>query len=169
MKSFNDAKIDLSKKVCRVLRSAGKECYVVGGAVRDLIIGNSIHDIDITTNAKPSDVIDIFSKAGMKVIPTGIKFGTVTAIVGDNPVEITTYRADGKYTDFRHPDTVTYASSIEADLSRRDFTVNAMAYDPIDDTLKDPHDGQGDIKRKVIRAVGSPAERFDEDLPEIQI
>lgn len=161
--STNDVMIDLARKTCSVLRENDKECFMVGGAVRDMIMGNSIHDIDITTNALPDEVIDIFSRAGIKTVPTGIKFGTVTALMGHDPVEITTYRKDGQYSDFRHPDTVSYASSIESDLSRRDFTINAMAYDPIDKILKDPNDGQKDIKHKIIRAVGNPVKRFDED------
>jgi poly(A) polymerase/tRNA nucleotidyltransferase (CCA-adding enzyme) len=162
--STNDVMMTTAMEICGILRNNGKECYMVGGSVRDMIMGNSIHDIDIATNALPEDIINIFSMADIKTISTGIKFGTITVLMKHNPVEITTYRKDEKYSDFRHPDSVLYASTIENDLSRRDFTINAMAYDPVDKILKDPNDGQKDINRKIIRAVGNPAEKLNEDI-----
>jgi tRNA nucleotidyltransferase/poly(A) polymerase len=156
-------KMDIARDTCIMLHDNGKECYVVGGGVRDMIMGVPIHDVDIATNAVPGDVSKIFSNAGMRVIPTGIKHGTVTVLVDNEPVEITTYRSESTYSDRRHPDVVTFTGTIEDDLSRRDFTINAMAYDPVTGILKDPHGGQDDIKNKMIRTVGNPDDRFDED------
>ena len=159
----NDAMIDLAKRTCAVLKENGRECYVVGGAVRDMIRGSEMHDIDIATNATPPEVMTFFSNSGKKVIPTGIDFGTVTVMMDGTAVEITTYRKDGKYSDFRHPDSVAYSAKVEDDLERRDFTINSMAYDPISAVLKDPHGGQKDLASGIIRAVGNPSARFEED------
>ena len=128
-----------------------------------MIRGTTVHDVDIATNATPVEVTRAFEKAGKKVIPTGIKFGTVTVLMDGEPVEVTTYRKDGRYSDFRHPDEVSFSTSVEDDLERRDFTINAMAYDPVDGVLKDPHGGQNDLDKGIIRAVGNPDTRFLED------
>ena len=142
------------------LHAAGYEAYAVGGAVRDSIMGRSADDYDIATSALPAQTEAVF--AGYRVIETGIQHGTVTVIAGGAPVEITTFRVDGSYSDNRHPDEVTFTTSIEADLSRRDFTVNAIAYAPGRGYI-DPFGGRTDIDSRRIRCVGAPDRRFDED------
>ena len=142
------------------LHSAGFESYIVGGCVRDSLLGIPAHDFDVTTNALPQEVIDVFSD--MNVIETGIKHGTVTVVSGGENVEITTHRIDGEYLDNRRPSDVTFTRNIENDLSRRDFTVNAMAYSP-HSGLVDLHGGVQDLDRKIIRCVGEPDRRFGED------
>lgn len=141
------------------LEDAGYEAYVVGGCVRDRVLGRAPKDWDICTSARPEQVKEVF--CGEKIFDTGIKHGTVTILMGD-PVEITTFRLDGEYLDSRRPETVTFTSDIEADLARRDFTVNAMAYSPRTGFI-DPFGGQADLKKGIIRAVGDPDERFRED------
>ena len=140
------------------LNEHGYDGYIVGGAVRDYIMGNVPHDWDIATNAKPDQVKAMFSKT----IDTGIKHGTVTAMLAGTGYEITTYRCDGKYSDGRHPDDVSFVNSIEEDLARRDFTINAMAMDA-EGRIVDPFGGMDDLKRGVIRCVGNPDDRFSED------
>ena len=116
-------------------------------------MGRDIHDTDITTNALPEQIMEAFS--GYRIIPTGIRHGTVTVICGDVPYEITTYRIDGEYTDHRRPDSVEFTSDIAEDLARRDFTVNAIAMDR-HGNIVDPFGGREDIERKLIRCVGAP-------------
>ena len=145
--------------LCNALITKGFTAYVVGGAVRDAAMGRTPKDYDIATSATPEEVTAYFDQ----VIPTGLKFGTVTVISDGLEMEVTTYRADGRYEDGRRPTEVHYADSIEEDLSRRDFTVNAMAVNPLTDRLIDPYDGMGDIKAKLIRAVGDAVKRFTED------
>lgn len=142
------------------LEKAGFEAYIVGGCVRDLCIGNQPHDFDITTNALPEQIIQVF--ADKKVILTGLKHGTVTVIHNGETFEVTTFRIDGKYSDSRRPDSVKFTSSLKEDLARRDFTMNAMAMDK-NGTLYDYHNGKSDIENHVIRCVGSPEMRFTED------
>lgn len=142
------------------LKNAGYEAYVVGGAVRDSILGKEPHDYDIATNARPQQIMEVFSE--YEVVPTGLQHGTVTVVIDHIPVEITTYRCDGKYSDGRHPDDVKFVDTIEEDLSRRDFTINAMAYSP-DDGLIDPFGGMEDIHNKQIRCVGLSEDRLKED------
>lgn len=144
--------------ILQTLISNGYEAYVVGGAVRDLIMGNEPHDYDITTNARPEQIKACFEKT----VDTGIKHGTVTVMLDGEGFEVTTYRCDGKYSDGRHPDDVTFVDDIKADLARRDFTINAMAMD-IDGNIIDPFGGQEDIADECIRCVGDPAQRFNED------
>ena len=132
---------------------------MVGGAVRDVLLGKEASDWDITTNARPEDMIRIFHK----VIPTGIAHGTVTIHFMGKEIEATTYRCESDYTDGRHPDKVSFDATLEEDLSRRDFTMNAIAASLSDGKIIDPFDGQKDIKNKTIRTVGSPKERFLED------
>ena len=134
--------------------------YIVGGCVRDAIMGRACNDWDITTSALPQQTKDIF--ADKKVIETGIAHGTVTVIVDGEHYETTTFRADGEYTDHRHPDEVCFSRNIDDDLSRRDFTINAMAYSP-QNGLVDLFGGVSDISSKIIRAVGDPHKRFEED------
>lgn len=142
------------------LHENGYEAYVVGGSVRNMMLGISVDDFDITTNALPNETKLLFPD--FTVVETGIKHGTVTVVVNGENVEITTYRTEGEYTDSRHPDKVEFTSSLELDLSRRDFTVNALAYDG-EGAVVDLFHGEEDIKNKVIRAIGNPYERFNED------
>ena len=147
------------KEIARILNMEGFQCFLVGGSVRDSIMGFTPKEYDIATDAKPEDVQGIFKYT----IPTGIKHGTVLVILDDMHVEITTFRSDGNYSDGRHPDRVEYTASIEDDLPRRDLTINAMAYNVLDGALIDMFDGMKDIKNKIIRSVGNPYERFTED------
>ena len=156
---MNEIKIPKSvTHILNKLNEHGYEGYIVGGAVRDYVMDNEPHDWDIATNAKPDQVKAIFSKT----IDTGIKHGTVTAMMAGTGYEITTYRCDGKYSDGRHPDDVSFVDSIEEDLARRDFTINAMAMDA-EGNIVDPFGGLDDIKKGVIRCVGNPDDRFSED------
>ncbi len=139
--------------------AAGFQCHLVGGAVRDILLGRAHTDYDVATDALPSQVMPLFRR----VIPTGIKHGTVTVLFKETTFEVTTFRTEAGYTDGRRPDTVTFAPTIEEDLSRRDFTINAIAYDLRAERVEDPYDGRGDLKRRLIRAIGDPAERFRED------
>lgn len=143
--------IDIPKNVELILHElneCGFEAYIVGGCVRDSIMNRTPKDWDICTSALPEQVMDVFEN--YKIIPTGLKHGTVTLIVDDEPYEITTYRIDGEYEDNRHPKEVKFTSCIEDDLSRRDFTINAMAYNP-GVGLIDIFGGKDDIEKKVIR------------------
>lgn len=142
------------------LNSCGYEAYIVGGCVRDSIIGTTPHDWDICTSALPEQVIEVFE--GYKIIPTGLKHGTVTIIIDNSQYEVTTYRIDGKYEDNRHPKEVSFTSDLKEDLSRRDFTINAMAYSP-SVGLVDFFGGKSDIRNKIIKCVGKPDDRFNED------
>ncbi|WP_437757546.1 CCA tRNA nucleotidyltransferase [Sorangium sp. So ce1389] len=145
--------------ICRRLRERGKRGWIVGGCVRDLLRGQPAKDWDVATDARPDEVVASFRK----VIPTGIQHGTVTVLVRGVPYEVTTLRGDGTYSDGRRPDRVEFVDDITADLARRDFTMNAIALDPVDGHLIDPFGGQRDLEAKVIRAVGDPSERFAED------
>ena len=142
------------------LYRGGYRGYAVGGCVRDMLMGKEPHDFDITTDAFPSETCECF--ADCEVILTGLKHGTVTVVYEGENIEITTFRADGEYLDNRHPSEVTFVRNIADDLSRRDFTVNAMAYNPAIG-LVDMFDGISDIEKKIIRCVGVPDERFNED------
>ncbi len=142
------------------LEDSGFEAYVVGGCVRDSIMGREMSDWDICTSAMPDEVLEVFSDK--RTIPTGIKHGTVTVIFEDTPLEITTYRTDGSYSDSRRPDSVKFGATLEEDLSRRDFTCNAIAYSP-KRGFADPFGGAQDIENGIIRAVGNAEERFSED------
>ncbi|WP_246363724.1 CCA tRNA nucleotidyltransferase [Halobacillus locisalis] len=140
------------------IEAAGGEAYIVGGAVRDALIGRPIGDVDIATSLRPEEIQNIFEK----VIPIGIEHGTVMVRYHSESYEVTTYRKEEGYEDFRHPDEVTFVGDIREDLARRDFTMNAMAMGK-DQTIVDPFGGQQAIKDKVIQAVGHPKERFFED------
>lgn len=144
--------------IIQTLKQHGYDAYIVGGCVRDSILGKLPHDYDICTDAKPDEIIKTFPDT----IPTGIKHGTVTVLMNKIPYEVTTYRIDGEYTDNRHPDRVEFTNKLTEDLKRRDFTINAMAYNP-DAGLIDPFDGRGDIERKIIKCVGCAEDRFNED------
>ena len=145
--------------ICKKLRDYGYESWVVGGAVRDSLMGRDAHDWDICSNARPEQVIKLF----FHVIETGIQHGTVTVMLDDEGFEVTTFRGEGTYSDGRHPDSVQFLNTIEEDLARRDFTMNAIAYDPIRDTFSDPFYGRSDLENGLIRAVGKPEDRFRED------
>lgn len=147
-----------AKFIIETITAAGFEAYVVGGCVRDSILGRRPEDWDITTSAKPEEVKELFNRT----IDTGIQHGTVTVMLDKEGFEVTTYRIDGKYEDGRHPSEVTFTPSLEEDLKRRDFTINAMAYND-NVGLVDLFGGIDDIKAKIIRCVGNAEERFNED------
>ena len=147
-----------AEKILRILEENGYEAYVVGGCVRDSVLGRTPDDWDITTSAKPEQVKELF----YRTIDTGLKHGTVTVLMDKEGFEVTTYRVDGDYEDGRHPKEVLFTSSLEEDLKRRDFTINAMAYHP-DRGLVDLFHGMDDIRNKVIRCVGRTLERLQED------
>ncbi len=142
------------------LEAAGYSAYAVGGCVRDHVLGFTPHDYDICSAATPEEMQRVFR--GERTIETGLKHGTLTVLLSGMPLEITTFRVDGAYSDGRHPDSVQFTARVEDDLSRRDFTINAMAYSPTAG-LVDPFGGRADCERGVIRCVGNPAERFGED------
>lgn len=144
--------------VLRTLHEHGHEAFVVGGCVRDSLLNKTPADWDVTTSAMPSEVKECFAHTA----DTGIQHGTVSVIVEHEPVEVTTYRVDGTYSDGRHPDTVRFTCSLEEDLARRDFTINAMAYNE-ETGLQDPCGGRTDLRNGVIRCVGAPEQRFSED------
>ena len=144
----------------RLLNEGGYEAYLVGGCVRDDMLGILPHDYDICTAALPEEMQQVFH--AFRTVETGLKHGTLTVLVDSEPLEITTYRLDGEYLDNRHPKEVTFTRNLENDLSRRDFTVNAMAFHP-DLGLVDLFGGREDCKRKTIRCVGNAATRFTED------
>lgn len=154
-------------KIAKIMQNHGYRAYAVGGCVRDSIMGRCPSDWDMTTNASPEKMIEIFDSEGVRTIPTGLKHGTVTVLLDGETFELTTFRIDGSYTDSRHPDAVTFTDKLADDLCRRDFTVNAMAADPLadgeNDEITDLFGGREDIKSKVIRAVGEPERRFFED------
>ena len=136
------------------LHRAGHRAYVVGGCVRDGLLGRVPHDWDLCTSATPQQVLELFGAE--RCIPTGLQHGTVTVKQDGQCYEVTTFRTEDGYTDGRHPDHVAFVSRVEADLARRDFTINAMAYDP-EEGLVDPFDGRGDLARGLVRAVWLPA------------
>lgn len=142
------------------LESSGFKAYLVGGCVRDMLLGRTVGDFDITTDALPEQVTEVFSD--LKVIPTGIKHGTVTVIYDSTPFEITTFRVDGGYSDSRRPDSVSFTPSLEEDLARRDFTVNAIAMDK-NGNITDLFGGLDDLKARTLKCVGDPVKRFSED------
>jgi tRNA nucleotidyltransferase (CCA-adding enzyme) len=149
--------------VLKVMQSAGYEAYVVGGCVRDLVMGYNPHDWDICTNCKPDKTKEVLNNSNIKVTTVGIEYGTVVALMATQEVEVTTYRADGQYSNNRKPDSVTYVTNIAEDLSRRDFTINAMAIDPINNKFIDEFGGLIDINNNILRCIGNPDERFQED------
>lgn len=144
--------------VLDTLQSSGHEAYIVGGCVRDLLCGKEPHDFDITTSALPHEVSALFEKT----VDTGIKHGTVTVIIGNTPIEVTTFRTEGEYVGHRRPDSVAFVGEVNEDLSRRDFTVNAMCYNH-NEGIVDLFGGKADIENRILRAVGDPHKRFCED------
>ena len=160
-KEMNAIRIEIPEKakfIIETIMNAGFEAYVVGGCVRDSILGRSPEDWDITTSAKPEQVKELF----LRTIDTGIAHGTVTVMLDKEGFEVTTYRIDGKYEDSRHPKEVTFTPNLEEDLKRRDFTINAMAYNE-ESGLVDLYGGLADIENKIIRCVGDAEARFTED------
>ena len=156
-------KIKITKDIAEIFdrfASSGYEAFLVGGCVRDALMGLTPHDYDFTTNATPEQVHEIF--ADYHIIDTGIKHGTVTLMVNHEPYEVTTYRKETGYDDHRHPNSVSYSQTLYEDLVRRDFTVNAMAYNP-ETGLVDYFDGVSDLNNSILRCVGNPDERFEED------
>lgn len=141
------------------MKESGFSCFLVGGAIRNILMKQKAKDYDLATNALPEEVMGIFRRT----IPTGIKHGTVTVLFKNSQLEVTTFRIDGKYSDSRRPEEVHFSDSLLEDLKRRDFTINAIAFDLINKKLVDPHQGQKDLKKKIIRAIGNPVERFNED------
>jgi len=148
------------RRIIDRLQENGFHGYAVGGCVRDSLLGRTPHDWDITTDARPEQVLSIFRD--FHVIETGLQHGTVTVRIDHEPYEVTTFRVDGEYSDGRHPDEVRFTASVEEDLARRDFTVNAMAYNDTDGLI-DPFGGQADLKNRILRCVGDPERRFTED------
>lgn len=146
--------------VLNKLNSRGFGAYIVGGCVRDFMLKNDPSDFDITTNALPCEIKECFDEH--KIIETGVKHGTITIIINSQKIEITTYRVEGKYSDNRHPDKVTFSCNLYDDLIRRDFTINAMAISSSGELI-DNFNGRADLKNKIIRAVGDPSKRFTED------
>jgi tRNA nucleotidyltransferase (CCA-adding enzyme) len=145
--------------LCERLRSQGKRAWIVGGCVRDMLRGRDGNDWDVCTDARPDELMKIFPRA----IPTGIDHGTVTVVSNKVHYEVTTLRGESAYSDGRRPDAVSFVDDIQADLARRDFTVNAIAVDPVSGALIDPFGGRADLAAGVLRAVGDPMERFSED------
>lgn len=148
------------KELINILHSNGYEAFLCGGAVRDSILGRPIHDYDITTSATPDEMMEVFKDK--RIIETGLQHGTITIVIDGEGYECTTYRIDGNYSDSRRPDSVTFTRSLEEDLKRRDFTINAMAYND-EVGLVDPFNGMEDIKYHKIRCVGRAEDRFSED------
>lgn len=147
------------REVIKRFNAAGYQAYLVGGSVRDMIMGREIFDYDICTSALPKEVYEVFSEE--KIFETGIKHGTVTLLYKDIPFEITVFRKETGYSDHRHPDKVIFGATLEDDLVRRDFTINAICYDG--EKYIDRHGGIQDIENRIIRAVGDPEKRFSED------
>lgn len=146
-------------EVVTVLQKAGHRAFLVGGCVRDLLRGQAPTDFDVATSARPASVQALFKR----VIPTGLEHGTVTVVLHGTHVEVTTFRAEADYADGRRPSRVDFHEDVEADLSRRDFTINAMAWDPVSHLFVDPFGGQKDLEAGVVRCVGDALERFSED------
>lgn len=157
---MNSIKIpSVLQKMNSIFEQNGFKAYLVGGAVRDALMGKEPSDLDLTTDATPEQVMQIFNK----VIPTGIAHGTVTVHFMKEEIEVTTFRTESDYSDGRHPDKVSFTRNLEEDLSRRDFTMNAIAASIKNGEISDPFNGRNDIKQKIIRTVGNPYERFSED------
>lgn len=152
-------------RIAEILSKSGYKAYAVGGCMRDVIMGRHPNDWDMTTDCSPEGMLAIFNAAGIRTIPTGLKHGTVSVLLDGEIYECTTFRIDGSYTDSRHPDKVTFTADLSEDLRRRDFTVNAMAGDPLSSTgeIVDIFGGRKDIEKRIIRAVGDPVTRFTED------
>lgn len=159
MKAILDPPPAAVLRVVAALHAAGYEAWLVGGCVRDRLQGRPVNDWDVTTDAEPTRVQALFPK----VIATGLQHGTVTVVEDHLPIEVTTYRVEEGYTDGRRPDRVAYTRDLKEDLARRDFTINAIAWDPESGVIVDPFGGRVDLRARLLRAVGDPVERFTED------
>ncbi|HET6496681.1 MAG TPA: CCA tRNA nucleotidyltransferase, partial [Thermoleophilia bacterium] len=147
-----------AERIVGTLRAAGHEAYFAGGCVRDLVMGAAPHDYDVTTSARPDEVMALFERT----VAVGAAFGVVLVILGGREYEVATFRTEGAYSDGRHPDAVAYATA-EEDVKRRDFTINGLLYDPVEERVIDHVSGRADIERRIVRTIGSPDERFAED------
>lgn len=150
--------IEMARRIVAKLRKAGHEAYFAGGAVRDIIMGHPPQDIDVTTSARPEEVMDLF----YRTVPVGASFGVVVVMVGDASFEVATFRSEGKYLDGRRPAEVSYSTARE-DVKRRDFTINGLLYDPEEDEVIDFVEGRRDIELGIVRSIGDPERRFSED------
>lgn len=162
-KDYNEIIPSDAIRVIETLNNSGYEAYLVGGCVRDMLMGVEPHDWDICTNAKPEETKRVMKEHKIYTFDSGIKHGTITAVLNGENYEVTTYRSEADYSDGRHPDRVEFITDIHEDLKRRDFTINAMAYNPLTGELIDDFNGHLDLKNGIIRAVGNASERFDED------
>ena len=162
-KEYNEIIPSDAIRVIETLNNSGYEAYLVGGCVRDMLMGVEPHDWDICTNAKPEETKRVMKEHKIYTFDSGIKHGTITAVINGENYEVTTYRSEADYSDGRHPDKVEFITDIHEDLKRRDFTINAMAYNPLTDELIDDFNGHLDLQNGIIRAVGNASERFDED------
>lgn len=149
-----------AESIIRCLNEAGYQAYAVGGCVRDSLLGLSPKDWDICTAAQPQEMLRVLDR--FHLVETGLKHGTITVVIHHVPYEVTSFRVDGSYADHRHPDSVSFVRDVSEDLARRDFTVNAMAWHP-DTGLVDLFGGQADLHRNILRCVGDPSARFEED------
>jgi len=156
---FMDKKRELANEVVKILTGNGFQAYFAGGCVRDFIMGIEPVDYDIATDASPDAVMKIFQRT----FPIGAQFGVVLVMMEDIPYEVTTFRRDGRYVDGRHPESVGFSKTPQDDVKRRDFTINGLMYDPLKDKVLDFVNGKEDIAKKIIRAIGDPFERFEED------
>ncbi|MEE8298501.1 MAG: CCA tRNA nucleotidyltransferase [Thermodesulfobacteriota bacterium] len=159
LKPFSSELLDTAKEVVSELRNAGHKAYCVGGCVRDTLLKIAPKEYDITTSATPEEVSKIFSH----IVPIGVTFGVILVIIGQYKFEVATFRKDQSYSDGRHPDSVTYSTLEQEDVLRRDFTINGMLYDPIEEEVIDHVGGIDDLENKIIRTIGDPYERFNED------
>lgn len=160
--------LSVPRQVTILLNLLGEESYLTGGCIRDAVLEKTPKDWDVATNHTPEKVMELCAVAGFRIVPLGIKHGTVSVMVSNEngdvlPIEVTTFRSDGIYSDSRRPDTVRFVSSVEEDISRRDFTMNSMAFNPVTKVFIDPFCGYEDIKDKRIKAVGNPEDRFKDD------
>ncbi|MGE5297918.1 MAG: CCA tRNA nucleotidyltransferase [Acidobacteriaceae bacterium] len=159
----NNSLLAQGKRLVRIFSDNGYQAFWVGGSVRDLILGRAIDNLDIATSALPGEVEKLLRKNGIKFKPVGKRFGTILAIIEQKPVEITTFRAESRYSDRRHPDNVKFIDDPKTDAKRRDFTINALYFDPLTGKLTDYFNGLKDLKQGLLRFVGKPADRIDED------
>ena len=150
---------DAATEIVARLRADGHQAYFVGGCVRDLVLGRTPKDFDVATSATPDQVLTLFEKT----FAVGAHFGVVLVCTGEISTEVATFRSDGAYSDGRHPDAVRFSNSPEEDVKRRDFTINGMMMDPVDESVLDMVGGMHDLDAHLIRAIGNPSERFTED------
>ena len=155
--------LNTAKEICELMHKNGFECFLVGGPVRDVLLGVKPSDLDLCSNAKPEQIKSLFDSLGFKLYTVGEKFGTIGILKDSQKIEITTYRSETDYKDFRHPEKVIFETNLNEDLKRRDLTINAMAFNPCNNQLIDLFNGKADLENHIIKAVGNPTERFKED------